>query len=141
MKRIFECLSNRLAVLALGGAVIAAGSALAFTEKEGTESQKPSVSIPVDERPIAREFGGKWKMLRVEAFDLFDGCAGIFRKVEDVDLPLAENNPHADRRMAKRIDGMLLAGEGIGFEIGALQQLFELALDDFAGSDPVLVFR
>jgi hypothetical protein len=58
MTRIFECLSNRLAVLALGGAVIAAGSALAFTEKEPAESKTPSASIPVDERPIAREFGG-----------------------------------------------------------------------------------
>jgi serine protease Do len=58
MKRIFPNLSNRLAVFALGGAVIAAGSALAFTEKEKADHQKPSIKIPVDERPIARELGG-----------------------------------------------------------------------------------
>src|SRR6185436_16229385 len=55
MKRIFQNLSNRMAAIALGGAVVLAGSALAFTQKPKAEK----VNLPpVDERPIAREANG-----------------------------------------------------------------------------------
>src|SRR6185295_9609858 len=55
MKRIFQNLSNRMAAFALGGAVVLAGSALAFTQKPKAEK----VTLPpVDERPLAREAGG-----------------------------------------------------------------------------------
>jgi serine protease Do len=56
MKRIFQRMSNRLAAVALGGAVVLAGSAVAFTQKPKTESFN---APPVDERPIARELGGR----------------------------------------------------------------------------------
>jgi len=53
MKRLFQRLSNRLTAVALGGAVVLAGSALAFTQKPKTEFTPP----PLDERPIARDAG------------------------------------------------------------------------------------
>ena len=54
MNRLFQNVSNRVAAIALGGAVVLAGSALAFSQKPKTESfQAP----PLDERPIAREAG------------------------------------------------------------------------------------
>ena len=57
MRNIFNSLGNRVAALALGGAVVLAGSALAFTQKDKAES-KTALNLPVDERPIAREIGG-----------------------------------------------------------------------------------
>jgi len=49
-------MGNRMTALALGGAVILAGSALAFTQKDKAES-KSVPNVPVDERPIARDAG------------------------------------------------------------------------------------
>src|SRR5271163_1535533 len=57
MKRLFIPVSNRLAVLALGGAVVLAGSALAFTQK--APPKITPVSLIMDERPVAREDGGR----------------------------------------------------------------------------------
>jgi serine protease Do len=55
MKRVFHRFSNRLTAVALGGAVILAGSAVAFTQKP-----KPTpVKLTVDERPIARDESGR----------------------------------------------------------------------------------
>ncbi len=54
MKRIFRHLSNRLTAIAVGGAVVLAGSALAFSQKPKGESFN---APPVDERPITREVG------------------------------------------------------------------------------------
>src|SRR5713101_6021137 len=56
MKNIFQPFSNRLAALAFGGAVILAGSAVAFTQKP--KDSHPVVNVQVDERPIPRELGG-----------------------------------------------------------------------------------
>jgi serine protease Do len=54
MKRVFYNLNSRLAAIVLGGAVVVAGSAFAFSQKAKTESfNAPSV----DERPITRELG------------------------------------------------------------------------------------
>jgi serine protease Do len=55
MKQILNYVSNRLAAIALGGAVVLAGSAVAFTQKPKAELNLPAV----DERPIAREPGGR----------------------------------------------------------------------------------
>jgi serine protease Do len=55
MKNLFRNVSNRVATVALGGAVVLAGSALAFTQKPKPE---PFSAPPVDERPIPREIGG-----------------------------------------------------------------------------------
>src|SRR5712675_613004 len=54
MKPIFKGLGNRFAALALGGAIVAAGSALAFSQKP----KAASLNVPVDEKPITRELGG-----------------------------------------------------------------------------------
>src|SRR5438270_8495595 len=50
-------LSKRVTVLALGAALVAAGSALAFTEKSKPEFHMVALNLPVDERPISREMG------------------------------------------------------------------------------------
>src|SRR6266478_1553929 len=55
MKRIFNQLNGRFTAIALGGAIVLAGSAVAFSEKPKAESFTPSA---VDERPIARDLGG-----------------------------------------------------------------------------------
>jgi serine protease Do len=55
MKPIFKGLGNRFAALALGGAIVAAGSALAFSQKP----KAASLNVPVDEKPITRELGGR----------------------------------------------------------------------------------
>lgn len=55
MKTLFQSLSSRVAAVALGGAVVLAGSALAFTQKPKAE---PFKAPPVDETPLPRELGG-----------------------------------------------------------------------------------
>ena len=55
MKRILNHLSSRLTAIALGGAIVLAGSAVAFSQKPKGESFTPPA---VDERPIARDAGG-----------------------------------------------------------------------------------
>jgi len=55
MKPILKGMGNRLAALALGGAIVAAGSALAFSQKP----KAASLNVPVDEKPITRELGGR----------------------------------------------------------------------------------
>ena len=54
MKPILKGMGNRLAALALGGAIVAAGSAFAFSQKP----KAASLNVPVDEKPITRELGG-----------------------------------------------------------------------------------
>src|SRR5215472_945934 len=55
MKRLFNQLNSRLTAITLGGAVVLAGSAVAFSQKPKGESFTPPA---VDERPIARDLGG-----------------------------------------------------------------------------------
>src|SRR5215471_18701252 len=55
MKLILKGMGNRFAALALGGAIVAAGSALAFSQKP----KAASLNVPVDEKPITRELGGR----------------------------------------------------------------------------------
>jgi serine protease Do len=50
--------NNRLAAVTLSAAVVLAGTAVAFTQKSKGDS-KPAINIPVDERPIARDSGGR----------------------------------------------------------------------------------
>src|SRR6266403_467907 len=54
MKHIFQHFSSRMAAIALGGAVVVAGSAFAFTQRPKAEHFN---APPLDERPIAREAG------------------------------------------------------------------------------------
>src|SRR5882672_2364708 len=57
MRNIFNRLSNRVAAVALGGVVVLAGSTLAFTQRPA--AKLAALNIPVDERPVARELGGR----------------------------------------------------------------------------------
>jgi serine protease Do len=61
MTSISIFLSKRLPTLALGGALILAGTALAFTQKPATKSDSPTTtSTPaLDERPVARDTAGR----------------------------------------------------------------------------------
>jgi serine protease Do len=55
MNNIFRNVSNRFTAIALGGALVLAGSAVAFSQKPKAEK---FTSPPVDETPIARDAGG-----------------------------------------------------------------------------------
>src|SRR5438046_316040 len=57
MRNIFNRLSNRATAMAVGAAVVLAGSALAFTQRPA--AKLVTLNIPVDERPVARELGGR----------------------------------------------------------------------------------
>src|SRR6266567_4330356 len=61
MKKIFNPLRNRLAAFALGFSIVLAGSAVAFTQKSKAESHSssPTLNFPTDERPVARDLGGR----------------------------------------------------------------------------------
>ncbi len=52
-------LNSKVTALALGGAVVLAGSALAFSGRPKSEAEGPQINIPVDERPITRDAGGR----------------------------------------------------------------------------------
>jgi serine protease Do len=58
MKRLFSPISSRVAALSIGGALVLAGSALAFTQKPNAEFHRVALNVPVDERPITRDSGG-----------------------------------------------------------------------------------
>ena len=61
MKRKLIYLSKRLPALTLGGALILAASALAFTQKPApkTEPQSTPVNLALDERPVSRDAVGR----------------------------------------------------------------------------------
>ena len=61
MKSISAYLSNRLPNLALGGALIMAGTAFAVSPKSApkTDPQTIPVSVVLDERPVARDGMGR----------------------------------------------------------------------------------
>jgi serine protease Do len=54
MKSLFNSVSNRVAALSLAGAVVLAGSALAFTQ-ESAKPAKASVDVPLAETPVPRD--------------------------------------------------------------------------------------
>jgi serine protease Do len=57
MKNIFNHLNTRVATLALSAAVVLGGSAVAFTQRPSAKTV--ALNIPVDERPVSRELGGR----------------------------------------------------------------------------------
>jgi len=61
MKSILNYLSQRMPTIALGGALILAGTALAFTQKpaEKSESKPTPVNLVLDERPVSRDTAGR----------------------------------------------------------------------------------
>ena len=60
MKSMLTQLSKRTPTLALGGALILAGTALAFTQKPAskTEPKTTPVNLTLDERPVSRDAAG-----------------------------------------------------------------------------------
>jgi len=61
MKNLLNTLGHRLPSLALGGAVILAGSALAFTEGPASKTQPriTPVNLTLDERPVSHDAAGR----------------------------------------------------------------------------------
>jgi serine protease Do len=61
MKSMLIHLSKRMPTLALGGALILAGTTLAFTQKPASkpDAQKTPVSLALDERPVSRDAAGR----------------------------------------------------------------------------------
>ncbi len=61
MKNILIHLSKGLSTLALGGALILAGTALAFTQKPAAKSEPKTtpVNLALDERPVSRDATGR----------------------------------------------------------------------------------
>jgi serine protease Do len=61
MKDILNPLKNRLTAFALGFSLVLAGSSLAFTQKNKAESHSssPALNLPTDDRPVARDLGGR----------------------------------------------------------------------------------
>lgn len=57
MNRIFKKIWNPLPAMGVGAAVILAGSAIAFSQKP--LARNVALNVPVDEKPIAREKGGR----------------------------------------------------------------------------------
>ncbi len=97
--------------------------------------------MPAITLKIPRHLSGEREVTSIEAFDLFDARASVFGEVEDIDLPVAENDPHTDRRMTKRIDRVLGIRERIVLDAGFLEGDVELTLDDTGGCLSVLVMR
>src|SRR5439155_7484518 len=59
MRNLFMCLSNPRALLGLGGAVILAGSVIAASQKPKAPTPATALNVAVDERPAARDLGGR----------------------------------------------------------------------------------
>ncbi len=55
MKTISKTLGNRLSALAIAGAVVAAGSALAVNLGSEAKSETPRINVPLDETAVPRD--------------------------------------------------------------------------------------
>ena len=69
-------------------------------------------------------------MLGIEALDLLDAGASVLGEVEDVDLAVGEDDPHADRGVPQAVDAALGVGDGVVLQSCLLHQQIELALED-----------
>jgi serine protease Do len=108
MKPIFKGLGNRFAALALGGAIVAAGSALAFSQKP----KAASLNIPVDEKSIAREAGGR------------NSFAPVVKKVAPAVVKIVTE---------ARIHNTSMSGSGAQPDMDDLMRRFFGGGDDFDG--------
>lgn len=86
-------------------------------------------------------FFRQWKEPCIESLDLVDRCSGILGEVEDVHLALAVDDPHADRSVAQRVEGVLFARGFIDLDLAHLQDLAKLTLDDIRYCGSVLILR
>ena len=82
-----------------------------------------------------------WQVACIEAFDLLDARSGILGKIEDVHLPIRENDPHANRSMAKTVDCALSPQDRIHLQLRFFQQGVELSCDDARCGGSVRVVR
>jgi serine protease Do len=116
MKPILKGVGNRLAALALGGAIVAAGSALAFSQKP----KAASLNIPVDEKPITRELGGR------------NSFAPVVHKVTPAVVKITT---------ATRIHNTAYSGPGPGAPPGMDDLMRRFFGDEFDGRTPRHNFR
>ncbi len=72
-------------------------------------------------------------MLGVEPLNLLHARARVLGEVEDVDLAVGENDPHAYGRVAQTVDAAICVGDRIVFQSRLFQDLVELPLDDARG--------
>jgi serine protease Do len=59
MNEMIKRLGKPLAAMSVGAAIVLAGSALAFSGKPKAEVKTVALNVPVDERPVARDLGGR----------------------------------------------------------------------------------
>jgi len=57
-------------------------------------------SIPTKALQVPRHTGAQGQFARIEPLNLFHAGPGILGEVEDIHLPLAENDPHTNCGMA-----------------------------------------
>lgn len=88
---------------------------------------------------VLGELRAQRQVAGVEPLDLLHRGPGVLGEVEDVDLPLGEDDPHADRRVPQLVDRVPHAGEGIRLQPCPLQGGVELPLDDPRGRRPVRI--
>src|SRR5271168_141610 len=67
------------------------------------------------------------QVLGIEALNLLNAGAGVFGKVEDVDLAVRENDPHADRGVTQTIDAAFRASHRVVLEPSLIQQSVKVA--------------
>ena len=65
---------------------------------------KTPLFLPTKALKISRHLRRERQIASIEPFDLLDTGPSVLGEVEDVDLPVAKDDPHTDCRMAKRID-------------------------------------
>ena len=78
-------------------------------------------------------------MLGIKALNLLNARSGILGEIENVDLAMRENDPHADRGVTQTIDAAFCLRGRIMLEPGFIHQLIELALEDPRRRRPVRV--
>ncbi len=79
------------------------------------------------------------QMAGVEVLNLIGAGAGVLGQVEDVHLPMTQNDPHANRSVAKPVDASIAVGHGVMLQAGTFQQQVELPLKDARCRCPVRV--
>ena len=73
-------------------------------------------------------------MTSIEPLNLVHARPSVLGERVDVHFPLAQRQPHTDRRVTKRIERVAVFKDRILFEITDLQELVELALNDPLGA-------
>ena len=65
----------------------------------------PTVStVAAKALKVPRHLRAEWQVSSIEPLNLLDTRPSVLSEVEDIDLSVAENDPHTDCRMAEGID-------------------------------------